>query len=156
MTLPKLAIIDRDNCLCFASRDPFSPLYYVLSSDRLVLKPGAREAVRLLEIHGIPMVLATKQRCVSKGLITRDAVFKINDHLESLLGIQFHSVYTEEIEENKAGLYREILAKTGLKPSEVVLFDDSEYEINIAVSMGMKAYCGLTLLESVKMLLNTP
>lgn len=156
MNLPKLAILDRDGTINFASHNPESPLYYILSPDHLILKPGVLEAVRLLQIYGIPMVLATKQRCVSKGLLTRDQLFKINERLERILGVEFQAVYTEEIEDNKAGLYRGILEWSGFKPNEIVLFDDSEYEVNIAVSMGMRAYCGLTLLDSVKSMLNLP
>ena len=79
MNLPKLCIIDRDNTLCYASRDPSSPIYYILSPDALVLKPGVLEAVKLLQMYSIPMVLATKQKCVSKGLLTRDELFNINE-----------------------------------------------------------------------------
>jgi len=156
MNLPKLAIIDRDNCLNFASNDPSSPIYYVLSPDHLVLKPGVLEAIKLLRIHSIPIILATKQRCISKGLVTQSQVRSIHDHLESLLGIEFEGICVEESAEDKGAIYHAILSNYPVKPAEVVLFDDSEYEVNIAVSMGMRAYCGLTLLDSVKLMLNLP
>lgn len=154
MTPPKLAIIDRDNTLNFASSNPESPLYYVLTPDALVLKPNVREAVQLLRAHGVQLVLATKQRCVSKGLLTRDQLFKINEYLETQLGVQFHSVYVEEVEDNKAGLYREILAATNTSPADTVLFDDSFTERAIAESMGITAHDGTDLFASVKWMLD--
>lgn len=154
MNLPKLCIIDRDSTLCYASHDPSSPLYYILSPDHLVLKPGVLEAVKLLRLHNIPMVLATKQRCVGRGLITRDQLFDINERLEKMLGVQFQAVYTEEIEDTKAGLYKEILERSGLAPNEVVLFDDSISERIIASSMGMNVCNGRNLLEGVQEVLS--
>lgn len=153
MTLPKIAIIDRDSTLNYASSNPDSPLYYIKSHSQLILKPGAKEAVQLLNACGIPLILATKQRCVGKGFVSRDEVFKINECLERMLGIQFHSVYVEEIEDNKAGLYREILDKTGVKSSEAILFDDSGHERLVAGKMGIASFDGYDILGSVKDLL---
>lgn len=154
MNLPKLAILDRDGTLNFASKDPSSPLYYILSPDHLILKPGVLEAVRLLNFHNIPMVLATKQRCVSKGLLTRDQLFQINERLEFMLGVEFKGVYVEEVEETKAGLYQGILEQSGLNPDDIVVFDDSEIELNVAFRMGIhRRYDGTDLLKSVQSLL---
>lgn len=153
MNLPKLAILDRDSTLCYASRDPSSPIYYILSPDALILKPGVLEAVKLLTIHAIPMVLATKQRCITKGLLTRDELFDINERLEKMLGIQFQAVYTEEVEDTKAGLYREILSKFDVSPTDTVLFDDSGMERLAASQLGISTGDGRDLLASVKTLL---
>jgi len=154
MNLPRLAILDRDGVLNYASRAPSSPIYYILSQDALVLKPGVLEAVKLLAIHSIPMVLATKQKCVSKKLLTRDELFNINEALETKLGIQFQAVYTEEVEDTKAGLYREILARFEVSPTDTVLFDDSATERGEASKLGISAYDGENLLESVTTLLH--
>jgi histidinol phosphatase-like enzyme len=156
MNPPKLAIIDRDNTLCFASRDPSSPLYYILSPDHLILKPGVREAVQLLQAHSIPMILATKQRCISKGLVTQEQVRAIHDHLESLLGIEFDGICVEESAEDKGAIYHAILSNYPVKPAEVVLFDDSIQEVNIAASMGIRSYHSPDLLDRVKLMLNLP
>jgi len=140
MNLPKLAIIDRDSTLCFASNDPSSPIYYILSPDALILKPGVREAVQLLRAHSIPMILATKQRCISKGLVTQEQVRAIHDHLESLLGIEFDGICVEESAEDKGAIYHAILSNYPVKPEEVALFDDSQPEIDIASRMGLRVY----------------
>lgn len=154
MNLPKLCIIDRDGTINYASRDPSSPIYYILSPDALVLKPGVLEAVKLLQIHSIPIVLATKQRCVSKGLLTRDELFNINERLEQMLNVQFQAVYAEEVEDTKAGLYREILARFEVSPTDTVLFDDSATERGEASKLGISAHDGKNLLESVTTLLH--
>ena len=161
MNLPKLCIIDRDGVLNFASHDPSSPLYYVLSPDHLILKPGVREAVQLLRAHGVPMILATKQRCISKGLITQSQVRSIHDHLESLLGIEFEGICVEESADNKSAIYHAILSNYPVKPGEVVLFDDSQPEIDIASRMGLRVYRVTSednhnLLSTVRYMLEIP
>jgi histidinol phosphatase-like enzyme len=154
MTLPKLCLIDRDSTLNFASSDPESPLYYITDPSCLVLKPGAREAIHLLKAHGIPMILVTRQRCVSKGLVSRETVEAIHARLEVLLGIEFDGICVEETAEDKGALYHAILSNYPMKPEEVVLFDDSGKELYVASQMGIQTYAGAELLESVKHLLH--
>lgn len=152
MNLPKMVILDRDGVCNFASSNPDSPLYYITKVDDLILKPGVKEAVKLIQAHNIPIVLATKQRCVGKGLVTRARVDIINEKLRVLLGVDGWWVCVEENAENKSNLYKEILTKSSLQPHEVALFDDNPEEWKVANLMGLKYYDGTDLLASVKKL----
>lgn len=154
MTLPKLVILDRDNCLCFASSNPESPLYYITQLEQLVIKPGVREALKLIEAHKIPMVLATKQRCIGKGIVSAHMVGVINERLRRTLDVHFEGVYTEENAEDKSALYPIILKDRGVSARDVVLFDDSAREVKIAQGLGIAAYDGADLLGAVKTLLD--
>lgn len=152
MKLPKLALIDRDNTLIFASADPESPLYYVTELDRVVLKPGVKEAIELLRIHGIRMVLVTKQRCISKGLASREQVDLINRRTARLLNEPFEQIYVESTAEDKENLFKEVILdhRLDVSPVDMVLFDDSAREIKVAQKLGINAYDGSDLLASVK------
>lgn len=149
MTLPKLCLLDRDSTLCFASKDPSSPLYYITRPDHLILKPGVREAIQLIRALNIPMILVTKQRCVGKGLVTESQVKAIHDHLESLLGVEFEGICVEGSAPDKGALYHAILNNYPVCSEEVVLFDDSIDEREIATRMGIHARDGTDLLGAV-------
>ncbi len=156
MKLPKLVILDRDQTLVFASSDGESPLYYLTKIEQLVLKPGAREAVKLIEAHGIPMVLATKQRCIGKNIVSRHMVGVLNERIRRMLDVSFVGTYIEEMAEDKTALYQAILKDYSLKPLDVVLFDDSAAERGAAAKLGIPSFDGLNLLESVKELFHIP
>ena len=69
---------------------------YVLSPEDFVLNPGIPEALSLLRDNGILAVVVTSQKCVRKGLITRDDLARIHGKMTSLLsesGNRFDAVY---------------------------------------------------------------
>ena len=154
MTLPKLVILDRDGVLNFASSNPESPLYYVTKLEHVVIKPGVDEAIRLIEAHGIPIALVTKQRCISKGLVTREQVNLVNARVARLLELPFTAVFIEEKEEDKRKILETLISKAPVKPSDMVMFDDSPREVKIAQTLGIAAYDGTYLLEAVKQVLH--
>lgn len=155
MTLPKLILLDRDGVLNFASSNPVSPLYYVTQIEHIVLKPGAREAIKLIQAHGIPTVLVTRQRCISKGLASREQVNLINVRLERMLEADFDKIYIEESAEDKTAILKRVFADhPTIKPSQMAFFDDSITDLNIAINLGIPSYGGSDLLGAVKMLLN--
>lgn len=156
MTLPKLIILDRDNTLNYSSSDPDSPLYYITRVEDLVIKNGVAEAVRLIQAHGIPIVLATKQRCIGKKIVGYEQVAIINTRLQRVLNLHLDGLYVEESAEDKSALYQQIIAKYkgSIRPEHMVLFDDSRREINVAQSLGIQAYDGSDLLSAVKTLLH--
>jgi hypothetical protein len=150
MTFPQAVCLDRDGVLCLNSANPASPLYYILSADHLILKPRVAEAIQILRAHKVPIVLATKQRCISKGLITRGQVDDINRALEEILGIQFAHVLVEESAETKGHLYAEVLR---LYPQvfsrRIYHFDDSEEERGEAWVAGLWVADGTDLFTAV-------
>lgn len=154
MTLSKLCILDRDGVLNHASSNPESPLYYITKLEHLIIKPGVKEALQLIAAHGIPMVLATRQRGISKGLVTSEMVNIINERLRRVLDVHFEGVYIESICEDKTGVLKHIMGEhRHVHASDMVLFDDSPREIKVAQSLGINAVDGSNLLEAVKELL---
>lgn len=137
----KCLIIDRDSVINHASKDPESPFYYIFKPEHLVLKPNVREAFALLNAlrqeTGLKVYLATKQRCVSKRLITRRQVDWLNEHLQThLIPFVFDGVYVEESAPDKRALFATILSDSGLQPSECLVIDDSGTECDVAATMG--------------------
>ncbi len=137
----KCLIIDRDGVCVHHSSDPASPFYYILRPEDLVLKPNVREAFSLLSVlrrsTGLKVYLATKQRCIGKGLVTRPQVNHINERLEGLIGFRFDAIYVEESAPDKRALYAAILKDSGARPDETYLIDDSYEELNAAWTLGI-------------------
>lgn len=129
-------IIDRDGVINHASSDANSPLYYILKPKDIVIKPSVREAFEILGILrrnlGLKVYLATKQKCISKGFISRDEVNDINHFIEQLIGFSFNGIYVEESEDNKKNLFEQILKDSGCSSSEIIVIDNSETECSIA------------------------
>lgn len=150
MNTPKVVIIDRDGTINLASGEDGSPFYYILKPEHIILKPGARDAAKIVEAFGVPCYLATKQRCISKGLIGIGAVREINDRTASLLGIGFRDMLVEPEAKTKVALYREIMLRhPDIPASEFILFDDSESELEAAKKLGMQTADGAKLYDEI-------
>lgn len=150
MTLPKVCLLDRDGSINFAASDPTSPLYYVTELDRLVIKPNVATALAIIRAHGVPTALVTKQRCVGKGLVSREIVDLINKRLQRILSHDFDEIFIETEVENKRALYERALAKDlRINPQDIHLFDDNVDERTIAARMGITTWDGSDLLASV-------
>ncbi len=152
MTLPKMILLDRDGVLNHASSNPESPLYYITRIEDLIPKPGAKEALQLIRAHGIRVVLATRQRCIGKGLASRETVDLVNRRLERQLDAHFEHVYMEENAEDKTAILRDLIRdyQLDVSPNQMVFFDDSPREIKAAQSLGINAIDGTDLLGAVK------
>jgi histidinol phosphatase-like enzyme len=151
MKYPKVVIIDRDGTINLASSQEGSPFYYILNPDHIILKPGAKDALAIIAAHAVPFVyLATKQRCISKGLINHDGVAAVNRMTSDLLSFQFTATLVEPEAKTKASLYREILAHHSDIPHErFLLLDDSADEREAASALGMSVGDGSKLYEEV-------
>ena len=69
---------------------------YVKGWDEFTWLPGAREAVRLLNIAGVLVVVVTNQRGVAKGLMRADDVISIHRRMEEELrqfGARLDGIY---------------------------------------------------------------
>ncbi len=128
----KALCIDRDGVIVHHSSDPASPFYYITTIRDLVLKPNVREAFELLntlrKARGLKVYMATKQRCISKGIMARVEVDQINDRLQTNLGFRFDGVYVEESAPDKRALYAAVLKDSGTAPDEIMHIDDSPDE----------------------------
>lgn len=141
-------VLDRDGLLNVNSNDPLSPHYYILHKEDLILKPGVKDAIARLA--GRTVVLATRQRCIAKGLVTIEQVTEINEYLEQLLGFKFTEVFVQPDGEDKSDIFQAIVAKYG----KCVLIDDSEKECAAASLCGMEVICSAYLPHAVEVLLN--
>ena len=155
MNLPKLVLLDRDGCLNYSSPEPDHPLYYITRVEDLVIKIGVREAVQLIKALGIPMVLVTRQRCISKGLVARKVVDLIHARLERLLDVHFDSIFVEEGAEDKTRILNQVKDKYHgvYRPDQMAFFDDSPRDVKIAHTMNIAAYDGSNLFKAIKPIL---
>jgi hypothetical protein len=150
MSIPRLCLIDRDATINLASSDPTSPLYYITELDHLVIKPNVVTALAIIRAHGVPTILVTKQRCIDKGLISRERVDLIHARLQRILGHVFDEIRIEVQAENKRSLYDNVLNQhSRVAPQDVHLFDDSADERIIAARMGITAWDGADLYSAV-------
>lgn len=147
---PQVLILDRDGVLNVSSSDESSPFYYITDVHRLILRPGVREAMAVVRAHGIPTILATKQRCISKGLVTAEMVKLINVRLERLLDHAFDHIFIEPEAEDKHALFKHIKSTYGgAPPAAINLFDDSVKEREIGARLGFTVWDGVDLWTSV-------
>lgn len=140
-TLPRLLILDRDGLIVHASNNPDSPFYYLTDYRDFILKPNVLIAFRLLETlrreSGVKVVLATKQRCISKGIVSRARVDQFHNVLEQDLAFGFNAIYVEETEELKTNLFRQALLDFDVVASEALVIDDSDSQCHAARSLGI-------------------
>lgn len=150
MILPKLVILDRDGCINVSSSDESSPLYYILAPHHLIVKPNIKEALQIIKSLNVMTVLATKQNCISQGLVGASIVDVINARIQRLTDFNFDDIYIETDAPNKLKLYNAILAKhRSFNPQDIWLFDDSEDERIIAGRLGISTIDGTNLYEAV-------
>jgi D-glycero-D-manno-heptose 1,7-bisphosphate phosphatase len=71
--------LDRDGTL-------IEEMHYLARPHQVALIPGAAEAVRRLNLLGIPVVVVTNQSGIARGSMTEAQVEEVHDHLDCLLG----------------------------------------------------------------------
>lgn len=75
----RAVFFDRDNTLMYN-------VPYLGDPNRVVLMPGAKEAVKRLHQARFKIILITNQSGVGRGLITTEQVAAVNDQLLNLIG----------------------------------------------------------------------
>jgi histidinol phosphatase-like enzyme len=153
MKRPKLIICDRDGLINLGSKDETSPYYYILRAEDLILLPGVKEAFALLKESGIPVILCTKQRCLSSGLLTWERLEKIHFRLEQLLDFSFSEIYVEPTEELKFYLFKVIPDMEGVSKDDCLVIDDSIEQCRAALDVGINYIHTRNLLAAVKEIL---
>lgn len=147
---PKALLLDRDAVINVSSSNPDSPFYYILESSHFIIKPNVHEALEIIKGMEIPTALVTKQRCIGKGLISRERVAILNTRMERLTDFDFEQIYIEENNDTKSDLFKKVLVDLPhINPQDIWLFDDSEIERTIAARMGFTVFDGTNLYESV-------
>lgn len=131
-----MIILDRDGLLNVNSKDINSPYYYILRKEDLFLKPKVKEAMEFFRDKRV--VLATRQKCISKGLVSEEQVKEINDYLCELLGFTFEKIYVQIEGDDKTETFQKIIDEYG---TDLLLIDDSEKECMAARNLGITAIC---------------
>jgi len=150
MNAPKLIVLDRDGVLNLNSSVVGSPFYYITEYRHLIVKPLVAEALQIVKALGVTTVMATKQRCLGKGLVTEAMVTSINHYLERKVNFYFDRFYVEWSLENKVRLYEDIARDYPfVKPSDVWVFDDTKREREVAETLGFTSFDGANLYQSL-------
>ncbi len=138
----KLVILDRDGVVNVDRPD------YVKSLDELELITGSAKAIRLLNATGIPVVIATNQACVGKGIITEDDLEEIHQHLQYLLwaeGAEIQQIYYCPDVENPQyrkpapGMLLEAMQDFHASPAQTVMIGDALRDLEAAQAAGCQA-----------------
>ena len=75
MSLRRAVFLDRDGVICENRPD------YVKSLDEFVFVPGVLDALRRLAALPLAIVVASNQSAIGRGLVSRQTVDSINDHM---------------------------------------------------------------------------
>lgn len=138
---------DRDGII---NRLPPPEEYYVLSPERFFLQPPFLEALRVVTDKGYPSVVVTNQKCVHRGLITREQLDAIHRAMEDRIrkaGLEFLAVYVCPHDDGhpdrkpNPGLLQRAAADHDLDLARSWMIGDAERDIQA----GQAAGCATTL-----------
>lgn len=74
----RAAFLDRDGTL-------IDDANYLADADQIRLRPGAPEAIRALNDHGILAIVITNQSGIAQGLLTEEQYASVRDRLDHLM-----------------------------------------------------------------------
>lgn len=166
MTPPRLLVIDRDSTINIASSNPASPFYRILCPAHFILRPNVITAFELIFALEVPFVIATKQRAIGEGKLSRKTLAEITRdmqrklHPTQFIHIPFGETIVEESAENKSKLFAQIIENYSneswvrenekrllvgndfvpVQPHEICVIDDSEEECDVAAHLGMQTF----------------
>jgi len=147
----KLLILDRDGLINQNSSDPESPYYYILNKGDFNLLPNVVEAFSLIKDFSVVTALATKQKCISKGLLTYSELGEIHEYMESLIDFKFDSICIEKEKDSKLDMLSVILYRYRIRdPKHVLFIDDSKYQCEEAAKLGINVIYTNDLYETIK------
>ncbi|GAA4931922.1 hypothetical protein GCM10023237_62640 [Streptomyces coeruleoprunus] len=138
--LPGAVLFDRDDTLIV-------DVPYNGDPRRVRLMPGAREAVRLLRAHRIPIGVVSNQSGIGRGLLTEAAVLEVNARVEVLLGTGLdtwvHCPHTPQdgcaCRKPAPGLVVEAARRLGVTPEQCVVIGDIGSDMGAARAAGARA-----------------
>jgi histidinol-phosphate phosphatase family protein len=128
---------------------------YLADPDRLVLLPGAAEAVRALNEAGVKAVVVTNQSGVGRGKVTPDALDRIHARLTELFashGARLDGIYAclhrpdEGCGCRKPGTDLALRAARdlGVDPARSAMIGDKDVDLELARRLGGHAVLVLT------------
>jgi D-glycero-D-manno-heptose 1,7-bisphosphate phosphatase len=138
----RLVILDRDGVLNEDRLD------YVKSIPELILIPGAADAVARLNAARIPVVLATNQSCIGKGILSENQLEEIHAAMEDRLNaaggwldaIFFcPDAFPSPRRKPAPGMLLEAMAMFDVAPHETVFIGDALRDLQAAQAAGCRA-----------------
>jgi D-glycero-D-manno-heptose 1,7-bisphosphate phosphatase len=147
MTNPAV-FLDRDGTIMEDSN-------YVGQVERVVLIPGAAQALKRLQDAGYRLFIVTNQSGVGRGFFTRDAVEEIHAHLREefgRLGVQFERFYICphhpqdrcDCRKPSARFLREAAAEFGLDMKRSFMVGDRASDVQTGINAGAQTILLLT------------
>ena len=145
---PALVILDRDGTINVAAVEGS----YIVDPDEVELLPGAAAAIASLNRAGIPVAVATNQRCVALGLATQADVAAVHTRITEILAeagawvdawfVCPHAVGECDCRKPAPGLLQQAMAEFAVDPDRVVMIGDRDSDQRAAANAGV---CGLLL-----------
>ena len=136
---PAAVLFDRDGTLV---RD----VPYNGDPERVVLMPGARQALDRLRAAGVPLAVVSNQSGVARGLLSLEQVEAVNQRIEELLGPLGTWVVCPhgpgdgcECRKPKAGLLVQAAQALGVDPARCALVGDIGSDVEAARAAGARA-----------------
>jgi D-glycero-D-manno-heptose 1,7-bisphosphate phosphatase len=147
----------RSNRAVFLDRDGtiMEDANYFGEVERVVLIPGAKQALRRLQDAGYKLFVVTNQSGVGRGYFSREAVEQIHTHLDEQFaegGVRFTRYYVcpHHPEDNcdcrkpKPKFLREAAAEYGLDLARCFVVGDRPSDIQAGINAGVKTILVLT------------
>lgn len=137
--LPAAVLFDRDDTLIV-------DVPYNGDPRRVRLMPGAREAVRLLRAHRIPVGVVSNQSAIGRGLVSEAAVLEVNARVDVLLGSPLDTwLHCPHVPEDGCrcrkpapGLILEAAHRLGAAPERCVVIGDIGTDMGAARAAGAR------------------
>lgn len=147
----KCVLLDRDGVLNTERGD------YIYRDEDFKIEAGVPEGLKALKEAGFKLVVVTNQGGISKGLYTRETVFRYHqkiqescgDCLDFLLYAPLHKSITQSLASKPGTLMMERgLALTESAPSHSWLIGDAERDLVAGKAVGVKTILIPTLKET--------
>ncbi|MEI8344892.1 MAG: HAD family hydrolase [Candidatus Omnitrophota bacterium] len=141
----KVIFLDRDGVI---NRFPGRGLYVTRAED-LYLLPDSAEAIRLLHEAGYKICVISNQGCVSRGLITKEALHAMTDAMferikksggaiDGVFYCYHQSADNCDCKKPKTGLIYQALAGRQIDPAQTFFIGDSQEDIEAGSRFGLK------------------
>lgn len=140
----QLIILDRDGVINYDSDD------YVKSIDEWQALPGSLEAIAQINKLNIPVVVATNQSGVARGLFTLDdlnamhtklktELAKVGGHVENIYYCAHHPDENCDCRKPKPGMYLQALKDFNADPKHTLVIGDSLRDLEAADAAGCQS-----------------
>ena len=146
MTRRRAAFLDRDGTI-------IEDVNFIARPDQVQLRPGAAEAIRLLNEHGVVVVVITNQSGIARGMFTVAEYEAVRDRLTDVLadrGAQIdasyycphHPSFSGPCDCRKPGrlLFDEAIADLGIDAGESMFAGDRTRDVLPARTYGGTAF----------------